>query len=241
MTKKTFIYNVGAQDIDFRKKVSLTSLVNFLLVTAGKNADENGFGVLDLQTKNYTWVLSRLSLEMLRIPTDADTLSIETWIEEVDAVFTARNFRILDADGNVIGWAASSWAVIDLNTRRPVALDTLPDLHRFIVAEGTPVGIPPRIPVAEGGVANTFSVKYSDTDVNVHANSLHYVRWISDCFSLDFYKSHTIKRFDINYLKELTFADNGEVFREMKGKNDFYFQIVTREKGACCRARLVFE
>ena len=44
-TKNNFQYNIEAQDIDFRRKVSLTSLTNFILITAGKNADENGFGI----------------------------------------------------------------------------------------------------------------------------------------------------------------------------------------------------
>jgi acyl-ACP thioesterase len=84
-------------------------------------------------------------------------------------------------------------------------------------------------------------VKYSDLDVNCHANTLHYIQWISDCFSLDYYVSHTLKRFEINFLKELFYGDEGEIFMEMKSPNDFYFQLVTNEKGVACRARLLFE
>lgn len=240
MEKRRFTYNIGAQDIDFRRKVSLTSLLNFILITAGKNADENGFGVLDLQSRDYTWVLTRLTFQMEKMPTDADEISIETWIEDVGTAFTSRNFRILDAEEAVIGWATSSWAVIDMKTRRPVLLNSLPNLERFIVHETTPVGVPSKISFVNGEVANTFKVKYSDIDVNAHANTLYYIRWISDCFTLNFYENHFIKRFEINFLKELTFADEGEVHREMKSENDYYFQLITRDKGVCCRARLVF-
>lgn len=240
MTKRTFTYLVEAQNIDFRRKVSLSSLVDLLLVTAGKNADENGFGVLKLQSQCYTWVLSRLTFQMNRIPIDGDVISIETWVEDVGMAFTTRNFRMLDAEGTVLGWASSSWAIIDMKTRRPVPLNTLPDLQRFIVREPTPVGVPVRILPIRGEIANTFRVKYSDIDINTHANSLHYVQWISDCFSLDFYRNHSIKLFEINYLKELTFGDEGEVYCEQTGENDYYFQLVTKDKGVCCRARIVF-
>lgn len=240
MTKRKVTYRIEAGDIDFRRKVSLTSLINFLLITAGKNADENGFGVLDLQSGDLTWVLTRLSLQMNRMPTDADEISIETWIEDVGTAFTTRNFTLTDAEGTVIGWASSSWAVINMKTRRPLLLSSLPDLHRFIISESTPVGVPAKLPSVQGEVRNTFRVKYSDTDVNVHANSLHYIRWISDCFSLDFYRNHTIRQFDINFLKELTFADEGEVRAEEKSENDFYFCLSVKGKGECCRARLAF-
>lgn len=104
-----YTYTIEAQDIDFRRRVSLASLTNFVLITAGRNANENGFGLLELQTGNYTWVLSRLVIDMKRMPTEGDTLTVETWIEHVSTVFTTRNFKLSDASGEVIGYAASTW------------------------------------------------------------------------------------------------------------------------------------
>ena len=239
--KNTYTYRIGPGHIDFRRKVSLAFFTDFILNTAGKNATENGFGLLELQSNNYTWVLSRLVVDMHRFPQENDAVSIETWIQDVGKAFTTRNFRVTDGAGEVIGYASSSWAVIDMETRQGLLLDTLPSLQRFVVGDTTPIGIPTRIPNVHGEVTNTFRVKYSDIDINRHANSLHYIQWISDCFSLDFYAQHAIRRFEINFLKELTFEDDGEVQMEMKSAGDYYFQIVTREKGIACRARLVFE
>lgn len=238
--KKKYYFNIEAQDIDFRRRVSLKSLTNMVLIAAGKNADENGFGVLDLQTEQYTWVLTRLALEMERVPNEKDSLCIETWIESIGTAFTTRNFVLRDATGTIIGYAASTWAVIDMRTRHSVRLDTLPSMRKFIVPESTPIGEPARVPSAKGEVANCFEVKYSEIDVNGHVNSLNYVQWVSDCFSLEFYKRHYIRRFEINFLKEITYGDTGEVSRELIAPGDCLFQIDTRDKGASCRARLLF-
>src|SRR5690554_1771875 len=239
--RKKYTYNIEAQDIDFRRRVSLTSLTNFVLITAGRNADENGFGLLELQSGNYTWVLSRLVIDMNRMPTEEDTLTIETWVESMGTIFTTRNFQLTDGRGQVIGHAASTWAVIDMKTRRSVPLDSLSVMQDFVVPEGTPIGEPGRIPGAMGEVANTFTVKYSDIDINTHANSLHYVRWISDCFSLEFYREHFIRRFEINFLQELTFGDTGEVHRQPGEAGEYIFQVVTRDRGPACRARIFFD
>ncbi|MEA4916126.1 acyl-[acyl-carrier-protein] thioesterase [Proteiniphilum sp.] len=239
--KKIYKFDIEAQDIDFRRRVSLRSLTNMVLIAAGKNADENGFGLLELQTEHYTWVLSRLVVDMERIPTEQDTLSVETWIEHVGTAFTTRNFRLRDGSGTVIGHAKSSWAIIDMRTRRSVRLDTIPSMQEFVVHESIPVDEPARIANVEGEVANSFTVKYSDIDVNTHTNSLNYVQWVSDCFSLDFYRTHYIRRFEINFLKEITFGDSGEVYRQQTEPNDYIFQIETKEKGAACRARILFE
>lgn len=240
-TIKTYSYNIEAGDIDFRRRVSLSSLTNFILITAGKNADENGFGLLELQSDNNTWVLSRLVIDMKRMPTEADSLQIETWVEKIGVAFTTRNFRLFDGESNLIGYAASSWAVINMNTRRSVSLDAIPYMQKFVVPESTPIGEPGRMHSVEGEVDNSFRVKYSNINVNNHANSLHYVAWLSDCFTPDFYRHHFIRRFEINFLKELTFGDSGEVHRHENAPGDFLFQIVTKEKGDVCRARILFE
>ncbi|SRR5690554_1538017 len=240
-SKKRYSYKIEAQDIDFRKKVSLKSLTNFILITAGKNADENGFGIMDLLAKNYTWVLSRLVLEMDRMPTENDTISVETWVEQVGIAFTTRNFKILDAENEILGYASSSWAVMDMNTRRGVPLQAIPSMKNFVVNETTPIGEPDRLPVTEGEIANSFTVRYSKIDVNNHANSLYYVQWISDCFSLDHYRANKIRRFEINFLKELTIDDKGKVHFEEVSPHDYYFSIITRDKGVACTARILFE
>lgn len=241
MSKKKYNYNVEAQDIDFRRRVSLMSLTNMILTTAGRNADENGFGLLELQTGHYTWVLSRLVVDMDRMPTEKDSLSIETWIEHVGAAFTTRNFRMRDGEEKVLGHAKSTWAVIDMRTRHSVRLDTIPSMQQFVVDESVPVAEPSRIANIKGTVANNFTVKYSDIDINGHVNSLYYIQWLSDCFSLDYYKNHYIRRFEINFLKELVFGDSGDVHCRMASPRDYFFQIETREKGTACRARILFE
>ena len=106
--KRKYYFEIEAQDIDFRSRVSLKSLTNMVLITAGKNASENGFGLLELQTERYTWVLSRLVIDMERMPTEKDSLSIETWIEHIGTAFTTRNFQLRDAGGTVIGYAKST-------------------------------------------------------------------------------------------------------------------------------------
>lgn len=239
--KRKYQFQISAQYIDFRKKVSLSSLFDMILKTAGQDADNNGFGVLKLQSLDYTWVLSRFILDVERLPLENETITIETWIQDVETLFTTRNFRITNGDDQLIGYASSSWAVIDMRTRRSVQLDTLPSLNEFILPESTPIGTPGRIANVNGKIANRFEVKYSHIDVNRHASSPFYIQWIADCFSLDFYLQQRLKRFEINFLKEITFGDTGVVYREQKSINDYLFQLVTAEKGVACRARMLFE
>ncbi|HUI33552.1 MAG: thioesterase [Dysgonamonadaceae bacterium] len=239
--QKSFGYKIEPEHIDFQKNISPIVLTDMILNAAGSDANEHGFGLMDLHKKNCSWVVSRFSMELEVIPTVGDNLSIETWVKDVGKVFTTRNFRLTNGTANVVGYSVLSWAILDLDTRRSVPLSIVPELNRFIVNEEIPLESPGRIPDIKGSVANSFEVKYSDVDLNVHTNVLKYLQCICDCFSLDFYSKRILKRVEINFLKELEYGDKGTVYYEEVAGNDFLFKLVTSEGVVVSRSRMVFE
>lgn len=242
MAKQTsFDYRVDPEHIDFQKNLSPIVLADMILNVAGKDASSHGFGLMDLHKKNCSWVVSRISMKLDSIPTVGDTLSIETWVKDVGKVFTSRNFRISNGEGKVVGYAVLSWAILDLDSRKSIPLDSVPELNNFIVDEEIPIQSPARVPDLEGEIANAFEVKYSDIDLNVHTNMLKYLQSVCDVFSLDFYAKRVLKSVDINFLRELKFGDKGNVYYEEVAKNEFLFKLVTSEGVTVSRSRMVFE
>lgn len=239
--KASFNYKIDPEHIDFQKNISPIILAEMILNAAGSDANNHGFGLMDLHKKNCSWVVSRFAMELDVLPTVGDNLSIETWVKDVGNVFTTRNFRIINGATNAMGYAVLSWAILDLDTRRSLPLDTLPELSDFIVDEEIPMDSPDRIPDIEGQVANNFEVKYSDLDLNVHTNVLKYLQSICDVFSLDFYSKRVLKRVEINFLRELMYGDKGTVCYEEVADNDFLFKLVTSEGVVVSRSRMVFE
>ena len=53
--------------VDFTEKLTMGVLGNHLLNCAGFHAAERGFGIATLNENHYTWVLSRLAVEMEEI------------------------------------------------------------------------------------------------------------------------------------------------------------------------------
>lgn len=54
--------------VDFTEKLTMGVLGNHLLNCAGFHAAERGFGIATLNENHYTWVLSRLAVEMEKCP-----------------------------------------------------------------------------------------------------------------------------------------------------------------------------
>ena len=83
---------------DFTGKLTMSVLGNHLLNCAGFHAADRGFGIATLNENHYTWVLSRLAIELEEMPCEYESFSIQTWVENVYRLFTDRNFAILDHD-----------------------------------------------------------------------------------------------------------------------------------------------
>ncbi|MGC3977560.1 MAG: thioesterase [Paludibacteraceae bacterium] len=238
--KGEYKYIIAPQTVDFTKEITLASLVNLLLTTAGKNADDNDFGIRNLQKLDCTWVLSRLAVEMSCTPSQYETLYIETWIEEVYKLNTTRNFYIKNEKKEIIGQAVSMWVMINFDTRRPMELFRLGNIEQHAEHTGIDMMPPARIEAVNGTVENSFLTRYSDIDINRHVNTTRYLQWMSDCFSLDFHQSHQLKRFDINFMSELVYNEQVKVLKEKLSENEFKIEIVKDSKTSC-RGKFIFQ
>lgn len=236
--KKSYSFQIQPQDVDFQYHVTLAALTNILLTTAGFNADENGFGIRDLNKKDCSWVLLRLAVEMKSYPNQYETIHVETWVEEVGRASTTRNFRILNDKNEIIGLAVSNWAMINMQTRRAQDLILLDGIHYFATGESVEMQKPIKLTSVESGLVETFKVKYSHIDINGHTNSMRYVEWISNCFDLETYQKKKIIRFEINFLNEIVFGEEVSIFANEIENDDFRFEI-RKNDATACKARIV--
>ena len=170
-------FTVEPFHVDFTGHLFLGVLGNHLLNAAGRHSHNRGWGIDQLNEVQYTWVLSRLSIELTEMPAQYEHVEVETWVESVMKLFTERNFLIRNADdGHIYGYARSIWAMIDVATRQPSNLLELKDgdiLNYVIPADEKPCPIAkyrPARPASEPAV-RTIDTYYSDVDINGHINS----------------------------------------------------------------------
>jgi acyl-ACP thioesterase len=232
-----FKFQIRPQDCDFTKRVMLSVLGDYILQTAGKNADENGFGMSDLNRSNRTWVVSRMAIEMTRLPRLHEWITIETWIESIGRATTSRNFRIADDSGSQIGGASTIWAMIDTETRRAVDLKTLGELEAFVAGYPSVIDPPKKITQVEGDPVDSHTIRYSDIDFNQHANSMKYVEWLLDRFDIDWYKTHCIRRFEINFMHEVLFGETVAIYQHTQADATL-FEVKKGNLESACKMKI---
>lgn len=199
----TYKYTIDAYLTDFRGKATLPMIGGFMLQAATRHAEERGFGYSSMIVQNKVWVLSRMNIEILEYPKNDTEIHLNTWVSEINKLFTERCFALQDADGKHIGYARSLWACIDLDNRRPTNVLELEGLLDYVIENPCPIESPARIaPIKETGTLSTFRIKYSDIDINKHLNSMKYIEHFVDVFPLGMHQDKEIRSFEINYIKE---------------------------------------
>lgn len=228
--------------VDFRGKLSLGILGNHLLNCAGFHSNDRGFGMVDLNEGNFTWVLSRLAIEFKDMPKQYESFTITSWVENVYRLFTDRNYALYNHKEECIGYARSVWAMINMDTRRPANLFELygAELESFIADEPCPIEKPSRIKVTAKEPKVRLKVKYTDIDINRHLNSIRYIEHILDLFPLEFYKEHGVKRFEIAYVAECYFGDELSFYVDELENNEYQIEILRNDDNVVCRSKVVF-
>lgn len=230
MEKTTKYYcTADAFHCDFKHEHCIGHLGNAMLNAADMHSTERHFGMTYLNTINKTWVLSRLAIDLNDIPKEHDKFVIETWVENAMKYFTRRNWEIKSEDGSKIyGYGKSIWAMIDLSTREPQDI--------FGVNEGTitdyiykekecPIDDVSRVKTPNMTDYTEFQVKYSDIDVNGHCNSMKYIDHVLDCFTLEHYRQHSMKRLEIAYVAESYCGDTVRIYQQNDGNGVYFFRL----------------
>jgi len=218
-----YIYRfiVRTYETNVYNRLKTESVFNFLQEAASGNAGQLGFGYQQLMPKGQFWVLSRIILNMWDTVSFNEELIIETWPKGVDKIFALRDFNIKKADGQKIGVATTAWLLMDIQRNRPVVFTP----ENFSLPE---YRIPPAIDETPGKITEPQSmtwienrkVLYSDLDVNRHVNNARYMGYLDDLYTVDFYRYHTLRSVQINYLKEITYGDEISIYMKTTDHED---------------------
>ena len=89
-------------------------------------------------------------------------------------------------------------------------------------------------------LVRTIDTHYNDVDINGHINSVKYIEHVLDLWPLDWYRDHSIRRFEIAYVAEAHAGDQLSFYREADADGAFCVRIVRSDGTECCRSKVSF-
>lgn len=235
----SYKFRVEPQDVDFTLRASAASMINNMLNVAGVDAHNKGFGVDVLQGQSFTWVLSRLAVEIERQPEQYNDIEIDTWVNEFNRLSSTRNFRMRIGD-EVLASCVSQWCMFNMETRQVVDMSQIKSVYeRAMVEEPSPISHPARLRAVEPAHTMVRPVVYSDIDFNRHVNTMRYIDMMFDTMPLELIEKSRSMRIDLNFIAE---ARYGEVLTVgyVVEDNVWIFEIMSDSGKVLCRARIEY-
>ena len=200
-------------EIDSDSRLSPGSLLAGFQNTAVKHSEDIGCGVGYLLEQKRGWAVLNWHICINRMPYLDENVRFSTWCNRCRRLEAIRNFTVEDKEGNVLVYAMSNWAFIDLERRKPAQI--LPELVDGFNSEMPNVIEKERFtfkkPEPEEFTDSLcFNVRRSDLDTNGHVNNARYLAWATDCVDDDVYNGYALKDIRVTYRKE---GKRGDVLR----------------------------
>jgi acyl-ACP thioesterase len=206
-----------------------TDLCNLLQLTAAAHSELGGISFSDMQEFDQAWVLSRMRVEISKLPKWKDWVTIKTWINTLE---NSRSVRALEVYVNGIKIVGSEtfWAVINTEKRRPEAL-ALPFEHFEIFPDNKAIEKSLSKILLFDNKEEVFNkvVVLSDLDIVNHVNNVKYLEWCLDFVPSELIINQKIDSFEMNFMKELSLKDAVKIHKSVI-ENKTIFSVTKEEK-----------
>ena len=181
------------------------SLLNFFQDLAADSAERLGFGYSTIYPQNLMWVLLKYRIEFIHYPVHVKQLSIKTQPRGYNRMFAYRNFEVY-ADGTLCARASSVWALVHSKTLDIAHVGEVlagnENMIKFVPGE-TDLKFSKIPPLTQTDYQATFTVRYNDIDVNMHANNGNYIVWAIEPLPYEWKHEKKLKNIDIVFKKEI--------------------------------------
>lgn len=202
------IQKIRAFDVDANDRLKVNTILDYFQDAASNHAEELKVGYSDLIPKGFFWVLSWAKLEFIDYAKFMDIVKIQTWGKKQFKLFSMRDFMMMDLDDNVLCKATTAWLLLDAKSLRPKLMPQLFPEIKMNESKEALANLPKKIvPTQQTEIMYTTQVRYSDVDMNQHANNAIYIELMLNCFDKEFHKAHTIKLLVVSFKAESKYGD----------------------------------
>ena len=236
-------YHVDLRDVDFTKKLKLSTLFSYFQDIASLAADELGFGIATLEKKfGVAWVLTRIQVNIERFPTWDEEITIETWPLTPGKVEFDRDYLVKDANGNIIIKAVSKWVIMDMKERKLKRSELIGFHHPADRTERAMEGRLAKLKdFGQLDIAYNKVIGYSDIDFNGHLNNSKYVDYIMDCFPVEDHQNYAIETIDLHFNQEALPGDSITLYKDVSrmDENTVYIEGINQRNSSVVFKSLV--
>jgi len=225
-------------DCDYKNRIKISTILKIGAELAGLDYHQKGFSHEDLWNNQMVFLLSRISVKILKYPTDKQIITSSTWECGKKGAMFLRGTEICDENGDMMVSISSGWILTNPITRhiyKPSAF--LPNIPQVMDREdyALPIG---KIQVKNLKKIGDRAIRATDMDANGHAYNAVYADIACDFLSKDFFEKD-VENFRINFVSEAILGDNIEIFEETTADKTVIIGILNEK--TCFETEFIFK
>ena len=242
MEKEGYYYlktKVHSYQLDRDKQLSPVAIAELMQEAAGMHSNTGDFGYKQVISKSLVWVLNALRFEVNKYPLWDDEITIKTWIVDTNRFLSRRDFKFVNADGEVLIAGSTIWILYNFETKRPQSITAMGfDVVEHNGEYAVENAIKTTREHIEGELVDEFIVKYSDLDMVGHLNNTRYVRAIIDSYNISHFDKKSLQNFEIQFRAEAKYGEKLKIFEEKNDELHSKLEIEREDEKSVCFVKL---
>ena len=202
-------YRIGFTDIDKNNLIKNRAIIKILENAGGMHSDSIKCGYTDIEETGKGWVILAWKIKVLSRPKYNTEVETHTWVRDINKIFTYRDYKMYDEDGNLAVIATSKWAMIDVKRGKiaeitskiekdyqPEDISVFEERKIDKLAEPETVILKRDCPVLRG-----------DIDMNGHVHNVNYLNYAYETLPAEVYENETLNNIEIMYKRQIKLGD----------------------------------
>ena len=200
-------YEINYYDVDYKKRLLISSLVKYLEDLAVYNSTKCGMSLDYMFENKIAWVLYKWDITIERYPEYGEKINITTIPHAFRKFYACRKYYIKDKENTIVD-ANSIWFLIDMDKRKPMHIpETMYDGFGITKEDNDIINIDKIKPMTRVDYEKTFDVRYSDIDTNKHVNNVKYIEWALETIPLETMLNYRLYNIKEVYEKETNYGE----------------------------------
>lgn len=223
-------YEINYYDIDYKKRVLLSTLMKYFSDIAVYQAAERGTDLTYMWEHNMAWVLYKWDITINKYPMYGEKVTVATQPHSFRKFYAYRKYEVRNEKGEVLVRANSIWFLIDIEKRKPMRIpEVMYETFGITDEDNGALDMEKITRMSEAHFEKEFDVRYSDIDTNRHVNNVKYAEWALETVPLEIIKNYTLKNIRMVYEKETNYGDRIKAQTQLVEKGDGDSAIFTHK------------
>ncbi|BAP86231.1 acyl-ACP thioesterase [Paucilactobacillus hokkaidonensis JCM 18461] len=212
--------------------VTTGMLINMAVLVSAKQSDSLQVGTDFVNDNGGGWVITNYEINVNDLPRIDEVVVLGTRATSYNRYFAFREFWVRDQSGHEYAHIAGMFVFMDFASRKmaKIPASIIDPYHSTEVKRIQRIANPDAIEADEAVDSNQYRVRYYDIDSNHHVNNSHYFDWMLDVLGADFLKTHTLKKMNIKYAREIRYGQMVDSFATVPQTDSQDTELMTKHE-----------